>query len=412
MRHTGAFYHAKPVSVQLVARIAKEIDTTGKALQPTPRLSYPSPVNAECHATKLQNDAPESFHSRRGCLQKAAFPVYFGYNTFAQILRMRYLIFAVFLNTCGALQAQHTFSICAVDPLTGEVGSAGASCVSNAVVISDVHPGAGVIHTQGYYVPGNQLYASGLMDEGLSPENIIDSLVAHDLFGLPQYRQYGIVSLAEGGSAAAYTGDSCLDYKGQITGPDYAIQGNILLGAGILEAMENNFVNTDGSLACRLMSALQGAKAPGADSRCAGAGISALSAFLRVARATDTTTLFLDLRVSNVDSSAEDPVDPIDSLQSMFDALGGCSYTDIPPHASPEAPSIYPQPAHGTVFFALHGAFSSLEIFDISGRRISESALTGSESYVLDCSGWDAGIYFYTLITQSGDIISGKIIMQ
>ncbi len=46
--------------------------------------------------------------------------------------------------------AQHTFSIVAVDPFTGEVGSAGASCIANSYIISDIHPGYGVIHTQAY----------------------------------------------------------------------------------------------------------------------------------------------------------------------------------------------------------------------------------------------------------------------
>ncbi|MBL8007830.1 MAG: hypothetical protein JNJ56_09880, partial [Ignavibacteria bacterium] len=47
---------------------------------------------------------------------------------------------------------QDTFSIAAVDPVTGEVGSAGASCVAGSIILSDVHPGRGVIHTQASYI--------------------------------------------------------------------------------------------------------------------------------------------------------------------------------------------------------------------------------------------------------------------
>ena len=49
-----------------------------------------------------------------------------------------------------------TFSIVAVDTTTGEVGSAGGSCIAGSIIISDVHPGIGAIHTQSYYLPSNQ----------------------------------------------------------------------------------------------------------------------------------------------------------------------------------------------------------------------------------------------------------------
>src|SRR5688500_5536204 len=83
----------------------------------------------------------------------------------------------------SVLNAQDTFSICAVDTVTGEVGSAGASCIDGTqiaggvVIISDVHNGVGVIHTQSYWLIQNQNYANSLMVAGLSPQQIIDSLV-------------------------------------------------------------------------------------------------------------------------------------------------------------------------------------------------------------------------------------------
>ncbi|SVC36246.1 uncharacterized protein METZ01_LOCUS289100, partial [marine metagenome] len=47
--------------------------------------------------------------------------------------------------------SQDTFSIVAVDPVTQEVGSAGASCINGSIIISDVHPGIGAVHTQSYW---------------------------------------------------------------------------------------------------------------------------------------------------------------------------------------------------------------------------------------------------------------------
>src|SRR4030095_797224 len=186
------------------------------------------------------------------------------------------LAFSIIIS--HAIHSQDTFSIVAVDPATGEVGSAGASCLGaqigaplGCILISDVHPGVGVIHTQAYYILGNQNYAKALMDSGYSPQQIIDSVVANDIQNNPTIRQYGVVDFT---GAAAYTGVNCDDYKNHIVGPNYSIQGNILLGQQILDSMQSRFLNTPGTLACKLMAALQGAKVPGADTRCLDEGIS------------------------------------------------------------------------------------------------------------------------------------------
>jgi uncharacterized Ntn-hydrolase superfamily protein len=73
-----------------------------------------------------------------------------------------------------------TFSIVAVNTNTGEVGSAGGSCISNSIIISYIHPVIGVIHTQSYYLPANQIYASNLMNDGYSPDEIILLLEEND----------------------------------------------------------------------------------------------------------------------------------------------------------------------------------------------------------------------------------------
>ena len=73
------------------------------------------------------------------------------------------IIFCLFLIK---ISAQDTFSIVAVDQETGEVGSAGASCINGSIIISDVHPVLGAIHTQSYWNAQNQNNASQLMDQG------------------------------------------------------------------------------------------------------------------------------------------------------------------------------------------------------------------------------------------------------
>ena len=94
-----------------------------------------------------------------------------------KVLRITFLLLA----TLPYLTAQDTFSIVAVDSITGEVGSAGASCLDNiqfpgsggAYIISDILPGKGAIHTQSYYNATNQANARLKMEEGLSPEEVL-----------------------------------------------------------------------------------------------------------------------------------------------------------------------------------------------------------------------------------------------
>jgi uncharacterized Ntn-hydrolase superfamily protein len=208
-----------------------------------------------------------------------------------------------------------TFSIVAVDLDNGQVGSAGASCIGGSIIISDIHPGVGAIHTQSYWSGYNQLMASDLMDNGLSPYEIIDYIVENDVSNNPLIRQYGIVDLYDGGRSAAYTGDNCMDYKNHILGQTYAIQGNILINEEVLINIENNFNSTTGTLADKLMAALQGANIPGADSRCLDNETSSLSAFIRVANPMDDENAFLlDLNINNTSNNQE----PIDLLQELY----------------------------------------------------------------------------------------------
>jgi uncharacterized Ntn-hydrolase superfamily protein len=231
------------------------------------------------------------------------------------------------LLIAGSVSAQDTFSICAVDSVTGQVGSAGATCIASssvsAIIISDVHPGVGVIHTQSYLVLANQLNAQSLMNAGYTPQQIIDTVTFYDDGSDSTIRQYGVVDF-NGGSprSAAFTGSNCLNYKNHITGSGFALQGNILLGQQILDSMQSKYLNTSGTLACKLMAAMQGAKVAGADTRCLSAGISSYSAFLRVANPGDTPGNFLfDINVNTFSTGNE----PIDSLQSLFNNAGGCT---------------------------------------------------------------------------------------
>ncbi|EJL74988.1 DUF1028 domain-containing protein, partial [Chryseobacterium populi] len=183
---------------------------------------------------------------------------------------MKKLLLGLLLFTHLLSYAQDTFSIVAVDPVTGEVGSAGASCVDlfglfspgdEADFLSQLVPGKGAINTQATYNSTNQDNARTRMLAGDNAAQIINWLVNHDAGFGPADRQYGIAAINNGvANTKGYTGTATEDYKNHVEGPTYVVQGNILLGQKVLDSMEARFNRQQGSLACKLMAAMQGAK--------------------------------------------------------------------------------------------------------------------------------------------------------
>jgi uncharacterized Ntn-hydrolase superfamily protein len=223
-----------------------------------------------------------------------------------------------------------TFSIVAVDTVTGAIGGAGASCIAGSQMIDDIIEGIGAIHTQAYYLEANQDNAHDLMLAGATPDSIISWLYDNDAEGNPWIRQYGIVTLVGPGSSAAYTGSATTYWKGHIAGPGYAIQGNILLGEQIVDTIEFAYLNTPGPLEDKLMAALEAANVPGADTRCLSCDKPAISAFIKVVHIGDGATPYL-YQVVNSTICAENPVDSLRVLYDLWKAL---------PYADPDTSTI------------------------------------------------------------------------
>lgn len=229
------------------------------------------------------------------------------------------LAIPVMLVLAMSNSARATFSIVVVDTVTGDVGSAGASCIAGADIIERVVEGIGSINTQSFWNGQNQNRAESLMIAGDTPDSIIAYMVANDSQsdGLDQDdRQYGMVTIAGPGASQAHTGSSNSFWAGHRTGPGYSIQGNILLDSTIVFMMEDAWLSTPGSMEFRLMAVLQAAKVPGADIRCFNNSKSSISAFVKVVHPGDGTEPWIDEVVGNTVPS----VDPIDILQDQFDA--------------------------------------------------------------------------------------------
>jgi uncharacterized Ntn-hydrolase superfamily protein len=158
-----------------------------------------------------------------------------------------------------------TFSIVARSDDGTAWGVAVASkflAVGSAVPAARV--GVGAVATQAY---ANTLYKRDGLDRlsaGQSAADSVSYLLAAD--DGREHRQVGIVD-AEGGSAT-FTGSECLDWAGGVHAEGYAIQGNILVGPEVVDAMRDAWLGAAAlGFPERLLAALSAGDAAGGDRR-------------------------------------------------------------------------------------------------------------------------------------------------
>lgn len=181
------------------------------------------------------------------------------------------------LAAACAASAHATWSIIIVDTRTREVAVASATCLTEfdlrngtPVVITGV--GAATAQSSVDSTGNNRVYIRDRMIEGLAPNAILDALLSFDTS--PQTRQYGIVSVTPAGvgRAGTFSGTQASQWRGGRTGQAgslvYAVQGNILTGAAVVDAAVAAIQNTPGDVPARLMAAMEAARAFGGDGRC------------------------------------------------------------------------------------------------------------------------------------------------
>ena len=157
-----------------------------------------------------------------------------------------------------------TFSIVGYDPETKELGVAVASkFLSVGAVVPFAKAGVGAIATQSWANLDYGKHGLELLEKGLTPQAVLEELIRND--DNSSSRQVGIVDA--NGQSATFSGDDCFDWAGGSAGQNFAAQGNILVDQHTVEAMESTFLQTQGTLAERLLSALLAGDTAGGDSR-------------------------------------------------------------------------------------------------------------------------------------------------
>ena len=248
-----------------------------------------------------------------------------------------------------ATPASATWSVIAVDQRTGQVVIASATCVAQERFAG--FPAEGLMDIQAIVLPGigvaaaqagvdatreNQQLIYREMTKGTAPEDILDLLREDPSI---ERRQFGIVDLQ--GRCAGFSGDdngaASLSAQGQVSGTGifYSVQGNILASDEVVHLAVAAFEAENGTLADRVMAAMEAADRAGGDRRCTCASEPVLPgvceyktshvAYLLVADSSDPSgdsynngeyALYLDVTDQNIEDG-EDP-NPVRTLAARY----------------------------------------------------------------------------------------------
>jgi uncharacterized Ntn-hydrolase superfamily protein len=172
----------------------------------------------------------------------------------------------VALNGEG-LPQYSTFSLCAIDPSTGQSGAAVTTRVPFVGrAVPWVRAGVGAVCTQASTVVEYGVRGLDLMAKGTEPQAAITELLADDT--ARETRQLGMIDMK--GRAAAHTGTQNSAWAGSRQGRNYTVQANIMVGPEVVEAVAATFEASEGSgmpLAERMILALEAGYAKGGDKR-------------------------------------------------------------------------------------------------------------------------------------------------
>jgi len=182
---------------------------------------------------------------------------------------MKPILLALLLTAAQAqdhLPTVSTFSIVGYDAKTQEWGIAVASrYFSVGSVVPWAEAGVGAVATQANVNVGYGPKGIELLKQGLTAKQVIEKLLAEDTFEGKDGRQIGVIDSK--GNVAGYTGPKAPNWAGDLQGPNWTAQGNILVGHQVPKAMGKAFENTTGELAEKLYAALKAGDDAGGDSR-------------------------------------------------------------------------------------------------------------------------------------------------
>ena len=160
-----------------------------------------------------------------------------------------------------------TFSLCAIDPATGQSGATVTTRVPFVGrAVPHVRAGVGAVCTQASTVVEYGPRGLDLLAKGVEPQAVLQQLLADDQSR--ESRQVGVINMK--GVGAAHTGKNNGFWAGSRQGKNYTVQANIMVGPEVVDAVATTFESTEGSglpLAERMILAMEAGQSKGGDRR-------------------------------------------------------------------------------------------------------------------------------------------------
>lgn len=211
---------------------------------------------------------------------------------------MNRIVLALVLILAAHVPAFATWSVIAVDARTGQVIIASATCVrQQGFPQRQPNPSRDLMDVQAVIVPGigvaacqagadntreNQMLVYAELKKGTPPVKILELLKQHETTRKPENqierRQFGILAIPDGkqitaqnnrvGFNGAGNSVSSLYFGGRVGDIHYQVQGNTLLGDAVVHQAALAFTRATGTMADRVMAAMEAADVNGGDHRC------------------------------------------------------------------------------------------------------------------------------------------------
>lgn len=156
-----------------------------------------------------------------------------------------------------------TYSIVGRDETSGELGVAVQSRAFGVGICTWARPGVGAVATQSFTEQRYGPAGLDLLAAGTAPADALAELLAAD--ERRDFRQ--VAFLSADGRTAAHTGAACIPDCGHVERDGLSAQGNMLASPAVWHSAADTFETTEGTLAERLLAALDAAEEAGGDFR-------------------------------------------------------------------------------------------------------------------------------------------------
>jgi uncharacterized Ntn-hydrolase superfamily protein len=130
-------------------------------------------------------------------------------------------------------------------------------------VVTWARPGVGAVATQAIAEVAHGPRIVDLLEGGLDAERALTESLSADPGAAT--RQLGVVDRR--GQVAVHTGSSCIPLAGHVTGDGVSCQANMMASDRVWPAMLDAYLNAEGPLSRRLLTALDAGEAAGGDVR-------------------------------------------------------------------------------------------------------------------------------------------------